>query len=190
MTVRTRVVRLERHFPPPAPPSPEELERERCWRRIVRRFQRLLRQADALLTEAERAAIDAVLQKCDNESGEPFDDWLRDLLFGRSRLPELTAPVMKALVLSWFHPDLDTFSSVCNQCGLQYPRLQTPPPHTWKVLPGKIPHVDPPPWYDLPEIFKTCPHCGASTRDVTYSHLTEGMDLPWKALDGWMRTRG
>src|SRR3984957_7253846 len=61
--------------------------------------------------------------------------------------------------------------------------------------PGKLPgghfryeqpHVDPPPWYDLPEIFKTCPHCCASTRDVTYSHLTEGMDLPWKALDGWM----
>jgi hypothetical protein len=137
------------------------------------------------LTEAERAAIDAVLQKCDGR-GEPLDSWLRDLQDGRSRLPELTPPVMKAVVLSWFHPDLDTFSSVCNQCGLQYPRLQAPPPNTWKVLPGKVPHVDPPPWYDLPEIFKTCPHCGASTRDATYSHLTQDMDLPWKALDGWM----
>ena len=93
---------------------------------------------------------------------------------------------MKAVVLSWFHPTWTLSLTVCNQCGLQYPRLKTPPPHTWKVLPGKVPHVDPPPWYDLPEIFKACPHCGASNRDVTYSHLTEGMDLPWKALDGWM----
>ena len=115
-----------------------------------------------------------------------FDGWLRDLQWGHSRLLEMTPAVMKELVLSWFHPDLDTFSSVCNQCGLQYPRLKTPPPHTWKVLPGKVPRVDPPSWYDLPEIFKVCLHCGASNRDVTYAHLTAGTDLPWKAQDGWM----
>src|ERR1700722_9682852 len=72
MNVRTRVVRLERQLPPPAPPSPEELQRERCWRKISHRFRLLVRQADALLTEAERAAIDAVLQKCGDGRGEPF----------------------------------------------------------------------------------------------------------------------
>jgi hypothetical protein len=121
-----------------------------------------------------------------DEGDQPLDNWLRDPTDGRSRLPDLTAPVMKAVVLSWFHPDLDTFSYVCNHCGPQYPRLRAPPPNTWKVLPGKVPNVDPPPWYDLPELFKACPHCAASTRDATYSHLTGDIDLPWKALDGWM----
>jgi hypothetical protein len=190
MSVRTRVVRLERHFPPPAPPSPEELQRQRRWRKISRRYLRLVGQADAVMTEDERAAIEAILDKCGDEGGQPMDNWLRDLMDGRSRLPELTAPVMKALVMGWFHPEVDTFSYVCNQCGLQYPRLKAPPQHTWKVLPGKVPNVDPPPWYDLPELFNACPHCGASTSDVTYSHLTDDVDLPWKKLDGWIGQKG
>jgi rubredoxin len=190
MTLRTRVVLLERILPPPRPPTREEVQRERYWKKIERRLIFLVQEAEKLLTEAESEQISAVENDCKDDRNTPFDGWLRDLQWGRSRLPEITGAVMKALVSGWFHSDLDSFSSVCNQCGLQYPRLKTPPPHTWKVLPGKIPRVDPPPWYDLPEIFKVCPHCGASARDVTYSHLTEDMDLPWKALDGWMRTRG
>jgi hypothetical protein len=186
MRVRSKLERLERQLPPPPPPSPEERRRQRRWRKISRRFLVLVGQADAVMTEGERAAFETILDKCGDEGDQPLDSWLQDLMAGRSRLPELAAPVMKAVVLSWFQPDLDTFSYVCNQCGLQYPRLKAPPPHTWKVLPGKVPNVDPPPWYDLPELFKACPHCAASSRDVTYSHLTDDMDLPWKKLDGWM----
>ena len=189
MSVRTRVARMERHFPPPAPPSPEELQRESCWKKIERRLIALVRESDKLLTEAESARISAVEKDYKDDRNIPLGSWLRDLQLGRSRLPKLTAPVMKAVLLSWYHPALDSFSLVCNQCGLQYPRLKALPPHTWNGLPGKVPNVDPLPRHDLPELFKTCPHCGASTHDATCSHLTEGMDLPWKALDGWIGTR-
>jgi hypothetical protein len=190
MRVRSKLERLERQLLPPPPPSPDERRRERRWRKVSRRFLVLVEQADAEMTEDERAAIEAILDKCGDGGCQPLDSWLRDLMDGRSRLPELTARVMKALVLGWFHPDVDTISYVCSQCGLQYPRLKAPPPQTWKVLPGKVPNVGPPPWYDLPELFNACPQCAASTRDVTYSHQTDDMDLPWKKLDGWMGQKG
>jgi hypothetical protein len=189
MAVRTRLARLERILPPPRPPTPEELQRERRWKKIKNRMCLLLREADKLLTEAEKEQLTAIDKACQDDSSFPLDDWMRDLQLGRSRMPDLTPSVIKTLMFSWFHPDVDTFSSVCNQCGLQYPRLKTPPTRAWKMLPGNAPDVDLPPLFDFPEIFKACPHCGASTRDVTYSHLTEGVDLPWKKLDGWMGYR-
>ena len=75
---------------------------------------------------------------------------------------------------------------VCNQCGLEYPRLKAPPMETWKLLPGKTPFKDPPPWYDLPCIFKSCPNCNASPYDATYPHQTRDNTLPWMKLDGWV----
>src|SRR4051794_9477023 len=119
MPARTRLERLERILPPPRPPTREDVRRGRRWKEIERRLLLLVREAERLLTEAENERWSA-LEKDDNDDGSaPFDGWLRDLQLGRSRLPELTPSVMKAVIMSWFHPDLDSFSSVCNRCGLQ-----------------------------------------------------------------------
>ena len=56
----------------------------------------------------------------------------------------------------------------------------------WKLLPGKRPPEGPPPWYDLPEFFPSCPHCGASCREMNWPHLILQHDYPWKRLDGYV----
>jgi hypothetical protein len=186
MPVRSRLERLEQKLPPPRPPSPESLRQVRRWKKLAGRLQELMKQADPLLTEDERALLDSFLESTEEGRRTPFDHWLFHLREGWCRLPELTPQTMKVLLLSWFAPGLNSYTSVCNQCGLEYPTLQAPPIGTWKLLPGKIPHKDPPPWYDLPAIFKSCPHCGASTYDITYTHQTRDQTLPWMELDGWM----
>jgi hypothetical protein len=130
-------------------------------------------------------ALKASSEKCDG----PLRRWVLNLQEGRCRLPELTPPVMKAVLFSWFRPGID-FEMTCNQCGLAYPHLDPGPTSSWRILPGRIPHQSPPPWYDLPRVFDACPNCGASTDDITWSHLADEMDLPWKKLDGWMGQKG
>jgi hypothetical protein len=44
----------------------------------------------------------------------------------------------------------------------------------------------PPPWYDLPEFFLSCPHCQASRFEMNWPHLVPEHDYPWKQLDGFM----
>jgi hypothetical protein len=188
MHVRSKLERLERQLPPPPPPSPEDRRRQRRWARITRRFFDLVEQAAPLMNEVEQQQIGDALEACFEKLDGPLRPWVRNLQFGRCRLPELTPEVMKAVLFSWFHPDIEN-EMTCNHCGLAYPHLNPGPQSTWRRLPGKIPFESPPPWYDLPRVFDACPCCGASTYDMTWSHLTQEMDLPWKKLDGWMGHR-
>jgi hypothetical protein len=145
----------------------------------------MLEQTFPLLNEAEQDQVVDALSAYNDGRSSPLGRWLRDLRQGLSRLPELPSETMKRVVLSWFQPDVDG-APVCNRCGLEYPDLKSPPTSTWKLLPGKVPFQGPPPWYDLPRLFDACPCCGASAYDTTWSHLTEGKDLAWKKLDGWL----
>jgi hypothetical protein len=64
---------------------------------------------------------------------------------------------------------------------LEYPHRQMPISE-WKVLPGKIPREGPPPWYDVPDFFRACPGCGASTLETDWAHLPIPQ-RPWMNLD-------
>ena len=184
MKLHTRLDRLEQRLPPP----PDDREEQRRWNRIASRFMRQTDRALALATETEQKQVAEALNDFVTQNRGPLARWLGDLREGRCRLPELSPEVMKAALLAWFHPDID-YSKVCNHCGLEYPDLKAPPMNEWRVLPGKVPQEGPPPWYDLPRVFDVCPGCGASTYDITWSHLTEGRDLPWKSLDCWLGAR-
>ena len=70
-------------------------------------------------------------------------------------------------------------------CGLVYPHHRAPPLSTWKLLPGRRPSERTPPWYDLPEFFRSCPYCGASSYDTDWPHLVPNHDYAWKGLNGY-----
>jgi hypothetical protein len=92
---------------------------------------------------------------------------------------------MKDLLVAWLSPEPDG-GRVCNRCGLEYPRHRVPPVGTWRLLPGKQPGVGPPPIYDLPELFQSCPGCSASRYDCDWPHLVTGNHHVWKELDGYV----
>src|SRR5262249_23256354 len=152
---------LERRCPPPPPPPPEDLARRRRWQGVLRRWDRLLGRALPLLAPAEEEAGGLAVGQLGPDLGGPYGVWLRGLGNGRSRLPALLPEAMKGLLLAWLSPEADG-GMVCRGCGLEYPRHKYPPLGQWKVLPGKRPLEGPPPWYDLPEFFAACPHCGGS----------------------------
>jgi hypothetical protein len=182
MGLRQRLARVERLLPP-APP--EDRARQRQWEKVFARWERLLGAAVPLLSTAERPQVEgAVAQLADAPHG-PYAAWLRDLSEGRCRLPELAPAVMRELLLAWLSPQADG-GMVCRRCGLEYPRHRSPPLSEWKLLPGRKPLEGPPPWYDLPELFRTCPGCGASRYDIDWPHLTREGHPPWKDLDGFV----
>jgi hypothetical protein len=90
--------------------------------------------------------------------------------------PEATESVM----LAWLSPECDTSARVCRECGLEYPERKKPPTSEWKVLPGKMPYVGEPPWFDLPDFFSSCPGFGASIYEVDPPHLVPSLNRPWK----------
>jgi hypothetical protein len=184
MPVRTRLERLERQLPPPSPPTREDRQEQRRWGRLVHRLFSLLSQVEPLLNEAEQPLVNEALEAYVTDQSGALSHWLRDLREGRCRLPELSPETMKQVLLSFFHPACGD-PMVCNQCGLECARYDD-------HLMGR--HFDPPDpehWaqmardYGWRRSFEQCPGCGAF-RDYTWPHLTVGMDLPWKALDGWM----
>jgi hypothetical protein len=135
------------------------------------------------MSESERQQFNEALDAYQNGTRGPLDRWLDDLHAGRCRLPKLSPAMMKELVLAWLHP-LVGQPMVCNQCGLEYPRLRRP------GSPGTAGVVDPLPpactsSYQFPRLFDSCPTCGASRYDTSWPTCTSGKDLPWKALDGW-----
>jgi hypothetical protein len=78
-----------------------------------------------------------------------------------------------------------TLANSAMPTGLEYPHHRSPPLSTWKLLPGRRPFDGAPPWYDLPEFFASCPHCGASRYEMDRPHLVPKHDYPWKQLDGY-----
>jgi hypothetical protein len=145
MRVRQRLVRLERLLQPPARPRPDEVFRERRWQEIWQRFTGFIERALPLLSAAEQEQVVSALEQLDGPFEGPYGDWLLHLSWGWCRLPDLSAEAGKSLLLAWLSPEADG-SQVCTQCGLEYPDHRAPPMHEWKVLPGKTPLQDPPPW--------------------------------------------
>ena len=116
----------------------------------------------------------------------PYAWWFRALFWGCCRLPELAPVTMKQLLVAWLSPDCEPMTRVCRGCGLLYPHPRLSSLRDLKLLPGKVPLVGPPPWYDFPVYFPSCPGCGASPNDIDWSHLVDRLDRPWMALDGYV----
>jgi rubredoxin len=184
MRLQRRVARLEKRWLANPPVPPEDGSREERWESVVTRLDRLVRQADELLTDAEREQVRHAIQQLGDGLGGPYADWLKHLREGMCRLPDLTPAVMKDFLLAWLAPEANG-GMVCRQCGLEYPQHKSPPLSEWKLLPGKRPFEGPPPWYDLPYLFEACPSCGASRHEVDWWFQTF-YDLPWKQLDGFV----
>jgi hypothetical protein len=186
MRLQRRVERLERLAPPPRPNEGERLRRLDA---VLARWGRLCEAAAVLLTPAEQEQAQEAIGRLGDDFDGPFGVWLRDLCDGCSRLPKLSPEVMRDLLRAWLSPQADG-GMVCNGCGLEYPRHKAPPMGEWKLLPGRRPREGPPPWYDLPEFFQACPHCGGSRYDSDWPHLAGGRDHPWQELDGYAGVAG
>ena len=185
MSLRHRVVRLERKFPAPPPPSPEDLQATKRWKQICRRLPQTVDRAVPLMSEEQVEQVNQGMSLLVEDLEGPYSRWLQDLLDGRCRMPELSAEAGKELLLAWLSPEVEG-AYVCMQCGLEYPKHRSPPLSEWKVLPGKTPLVGEPPWYDLPEFFHACPNCGASCFDIDWPHLIPDKHYAWMELDGYM----
>ncbi len=169
-------------FPLPPPPDPA---REKRAKQVTDRVMRLCGAAVALMDPGEVKQVEAAMTALDTDGG-PYRRWLDELFEGRWRLPEVSPAVMKALLLTRLSPECDDYDWVCLGCGLCYPQRRTPPLSEWKILPGKVPMVGQPPWYDLPCFFPSCPHCGADTLRGTWAHLVLEGRYPWMGLDGYV----
>jgi hypothetical protein len=185
--IRRRLTALERRCPPLEPPRADPACR-RQWEAVLGRWEHLLRQAWALLSEAEQGRVTGALAQLTEDFGGPYGGWLRGLRDGWSRLPELPAVTMRNLMLAWLSPEADG-GMVCRACGLESPRHKSPPLSEWKLLPGRAPLVGPPPWYDLPELFAACPGCGGSRYEADWPGQAGADPRPWKDLDGHVGAR-
>jgi hypothetical protein len=169
----SRLARLEKRLPPP-PPMPN-------LRRMHREFGRPTRQVRAaapLLTEEEdERDCKAVDEWLEGQAGT-YAQSLRELENGRCTVPKVAPEAMKALLLAWLSPQCDTLARVCRQCGLEYPDHKSPPMAEWKLLPGKVPLVGEPPWYDLPDFFAACPSFGESVYEVDPPHRIPYLNPP------------
>jgi hypothetical protein len=183
MTLRSRVDRVERQLRAPPALAPRDRQLVRRRRAVARRLSDLVRGATALMGESEGRRVNDALESYLSGTRAPLDRWLDDLHAGHCRLPALTPAVMKELLLAWLHR-LVGQPMVCDQCGLEYPRLRRP------GLPAAPRLVDPLPpasafGYQVARLFDACPACGASRYDTTWPHCTAGKELPWQSLDGW-----
>jgi hypothetical protein len=151
------------------------------------RLMELIRKSIPLMTEDQQEQVVGASEQVGDLFEGPFGTWRLHLSRGWCRLPELTPEVGKELLLAWLSPEVDG-GMVCRQCGLEYPKHRHPPISDWRVLPGKIPLQGPPPWYDLPEFFQTCPNCGASRFEMDWPHLMRDKYYLWMELDGFMRS--
>jgi hypothetical protein len=184
MRLQRRVARLEKRWSANPHVPPEDGSREERWESVIKRLDRLVRQADELMTDAEWEQVHHAIQQLVDGLGGPYADWLEHLREGMCRLPELPPTAMKDVLLAWLAPEANG-GMVCRQCGLEYPQHKNPPFSEYKLLPGKRPFEGPPPWYDLPYLFEACPGCGASRHEVDWWFQTF-YDLPWKRLDGFV----
>jgi hypothetical protein len=184
-----RLAHLERLWPPPPLPSPELRQRQRQWNRLVRRYMRLLEQSLPFMSDEEQRQVRQAVEQFVEDGRGPYRDWLDHLSKGWCRFPELPAETMKDLLLAWLSPAVDG-GAVCRQCGLEHPKHKTPPVSEWKLLPGKQHQVGPPPWYDLPAFFRSCPGCGGLAHEIDWPHQTAQHDRPWKSRDGCVSAVG
>jgi hypothetical protein len=131
----------------------------------------------ALLDLLELAAAAELLERvagvlAGDDWAHPLRQWLRDLRWGFSRIPPDVAPDLarRLFEICLGEPAAVEYFVVCNTCGLQRPRRRLPPLATWQLLPGKLVHEGPGPWWDLPaDFFGDCPHCHGAA--WSYAHL-------------------
>jgi len=164
-----------------------EAAREARWQKVADRWISLAAKASDLMSpEEDQRVSEAILRSDDG----PYRGWISDLASGRCRLPQLSAETMKQLMLAWLSPLVDAYmnAAICASCGLEYPKCKLPPVSDWKLLPGKQPGVGEPPWYDLPEFFTSCPHCGSilQGQGMDWPHLIDMKSYPWMQLDGYV----
>lgn len=181
--LRTRLSKLEKCLP--APPTPEIPRDDKQYHKVVRRLIRLTNQALQLCTEEEAKNVLLALDQWSETGDGPYAWWFRELFRGNCRLPKLAPATMQQLLLTWLSPHCDVFMPVCRNCGLLYPHRRSSM-NELKLLPGKVPFVGPPPWYDSPKFFSSCPGCEASDSDFDWSHLMRDINRPWMALDGFV----
>jgi hypothetical protein len=137
--------------------------------KILKQFCALLDEAVPLLSEADQARVLPPDDGTPTGSDWPLRRWLDSLLDGSSQLPDGLAPeTVRALLAALLQPKQTSYHRVCLGCGLSRPHLDTRG-LPWKVLPGKVPCQGPPPWYDVPDFFPACPHCGSD--QSTWAHL-------------------
>jgi hypothetical protein len=182
---KQRLDRLDALIPKPPEPPPEVGEHWRRVKKVWNVMLRALNDAWLLLSDEEQQAIVTAWESwLDNRTGK-FADWLRSLQQGMSRMPKLAPEAMAAVCRAWLSPEVGYYVHVCRQCGLATPDHKAPPTTEWKLLPGRVQGVGPPPWYDLLRFFDACPHCGASHLDFEYASNVAEKDLAWKKLDGY-----
>ena len=185
MRLTRRLEVLERLHPPPPPSRLEDDARLRRKQQVVKRWMRLVKAAVPLVPDKQVDGVRAAFGDLRERVGGPYGTWLRDLFAGNCRLPDLAPVATKDLLLAWLSPEVEG-GMVCQECGLEYPRHKSPPLSQWKLIPGRLPFEGTPPWYDLPEFFRTCPHCGTRSFEADWPHLVPKYDRPWQRLDGYV----
>ncbi len=166
-----RLARLEDKIALPALLAHEQAERQRrlAEEPVLEQFCNLLNAALPALSEQERQRLLPAAGATELGLDWPLRRWLDSVLDGSSRLPDSLAPETTcALVRAWLQPGQTSWHHVCLGCGLSRPHQDTKD-LPWKVLPGKVPLQGPPPWYDRPDFFQNCPHCGSC--EATWAHL-------------------
>jgi hypothetical protein len=79
MRLQRRVARLEQRWAAKPPVPPENRPRQERWENVVQRLDRLVRQADELMTDPEREQVRLAIEQLLNDFGGPYADWVRHL---------------------------------------------------------------------------------------------------------------
>jgi hypothetical protein len=74
MRLQRRVARLEKRWPANPPVPPEDRPRQVRWESVVQRLDRLVRQADELLIDAEREKVRLAIEQLVDDFGGPYAD--------------------------------------------------------------------------------------------------------------------
>jgi hypothetical protein len=174
------------------PAEPTEMS-ERLWRfwPLARRWPKALatvlgRLPPTMRCPTLRAGLTRPNDACTTQTW--FEEWLHDLCELRSRVPPDISPEKLRSVVDVFlsrREQIDSHFGICPATGLRLPRVKSSPGRDWKVLPGKTPLVGPPPWYDCPEFFDSCPGCGADKYGILRCQLVSEKAVrqqDWRAL--------
>lgn len=153
------------------------------WYKLLKRWVRLINATELLWSADEVAKVVEACNLYIADRKGPFKDWMDEVWHGHACIPKLTAETTKALIEAWLSGNADD-SRTCRMCGLNVPHHRRPPSDQWKLLPGKVPYKSEMPWFDFPEFFPSCPHCGGSNDERDFPWHTPKHDRSWKRLDG------
>ncbi len=181
--IKNRLARLEAQLPPP--PTPQDLARRQRCAPLFKHWNELVTAAFEPMSPEEQDRASKGLEQKNKWDCPPYWLWVRHLINGLSRLPALTPPVMKDLLVSRiFYRVAGSF--VCTDCGLEYPFRRWPrhrDSHLWVVTEGDAPDNQ------LPEFYAAYPHCGGTGTAIAGSDAVEQQDYRWKHLDGYYGPR-